>query len=232
MTVSATAPIITYDCTGGTSYTYGYKIFEDSDLTVVYNDGSGNETDLTLDVDYTVSGAGDGSGGTITTNTVYNSGTIQIYRNLPYTQEHDLQNQGPLDAETLEEMMDRVVMLVQQIYSQALGGVDFSVALQIKSLYESNADTNEFSDAEQTKLLGIETDADVTDTVNVDAAGAVMDTDFAADGLLSRSGGEGSYTVVDPSTYLTDASADGTHYARKDGAWETFIPALMWEVAP
>jgi len=43
-------------------------------------------------------------------------------------------------------------------------------AAAIKTLYESNADTNEFSDAEQTLLATIETNADVTDETNVTAA--------------------------------------------------------------
>ena len=48
---------------------------------------------------------------------------------------------------------------------------------EIKSLYEAESDTNAFSDAEKTKLSGIEASADVTDATNVDAAGAVMNTD-------------------------------------------------------
>lgn len=54
---------------------------------------------------------------------------------------------------------------------------------QIKTAYENNADTNEFSDAEQTKLAGIEASADVTDAANVNAAGAVMETDAAGGDL-------------------------------------------------
>ena len=41
---------------------------------------------------------------------------------------------------------------------------------EIKALYEAEADTNAFTDAEQTKLAGIETGADVTDSANVTAA--------------------------------------------------------------
>lgn len=52
---------------------------------------------------------------------------------------------------------------------------------EIKTAYELNADTNEFSDAEQTKLAGIEAAADVTDTTNVTAAGALMDSEVDAD---------------------------------------------------
>ena len=48
---------------------------------------------------------------------------------------------------------------------------------EIKSLYEAEADTNAFTDAEKTKLSGIEALADVTDTANVTAAGALMDSE-------------------------------------------------------
>jgi len=50
-------------------------------------------------------------------------------------------------------------------------------ASEIKTAYESNSDTNAFTDALQTKLNGIETSADVTDTANVTAAGALMDSE-------------------------------------------------------
>ena len=48
---------------------------------------------------------------------------------------------------------------------------------EIKSAYEAVADTNAFTDAEKSKLSGIEASADVTDTVNVTAAGALMDSE-------------------------------------------------------
>jgi len=48
---------------------------------------------------------------------------------------------------------------------------------EIKSLYEAESDTNAFTDADHSKLDGIEAGADVTDATNVDAAGAVMNSD-------------------------------------------------------
>ena len=59
------------------------------------------------------------------------------------------------------------------------GATADQTAAQIKTAYESNADTNEFSDAEQTKLSGIEASANVTDATNVAAAGALMDSEVA-----------------------------------------------------
>lgn len=86
---------------------------------------------------------------------------------------------------------------------------------EIKTAYEANADTNEFSDSEQTKLAGIETAADVTDATNVAAAGAIMDSDISeAEGFLRKTGA-GAYegiksnlaAAVDPGP--TDDSASG-----------------------
>lgn len=56
---------------------------------------------------------------------------------------------------------------------------------EIKAAYEGEANTNAFTDADATKLDGIETGADVTDAINVAAAGAVMEADFDANTILS-----------------------------------------------
>lgn len=50
-------------------------------------------------------------------------------------------------------------------------------AASIKTLYESNSNTNAFTDADESKLDGIEAEADVTDADNVALAGAVMESD-------------------------------------------------------
>ena len=57
------------------------------------------------------------------------------------------------------------------------GATADQTAGEIKTAYESNADTNAFTDAEKSKLSGIEANADVTDTANVTAAGALMDSE-------------------------------------------------------
>ena len=48
---------------------------------------------------------------------------------------------------------------------------------EIKALYEAEADTNAYDDAAVSKLAGIEANADVTDATNVEAAGALMDSE-------------------------------------------------------
>ena len=51
-------------------------------------------------------------------------------------------------------------------------------AAEIRTLVEAATDSNVFTDADHTKLDGIEAGADVTDTTNVTAAGAVMDSEL------------------------------------------------------
>jgi len=48
---------------------------------------------------------------------------------------------------------------------------------EIKALYEAESDTNAFTDSDHSKLDGIEAGADVTNTANVTAAGALMDSE-------------------------------------------------------
>ena len=52
-----------------------------------------------------------------------------------------------------------------------------SSSAQVVALVESGTDSNTFTDADHTKLDGIEASADVTDATNVTAAGALMDSE-------------------------------------------------------
>ncbi len=66
---------------------------------------------------------------------------------------------------------------------------------EIKSAYEGESDTNAYTDAEKTKLAGIEASADVTDTTNVTAAGALMDSECA--GLAALKLTTGTFLTAD-----------------------------------
>ena len=105
-------------------------------------------------------------------------------------------------------------------------------AAEIKTAYESNLDTNAFTDADHSKLDGIEAGADVTDTTNVTAAGALMDSevtnlaqvkafssaDYAtaaqgatADAALPTTGGAMTGPITTTSTFDgRDVATDGT----------------------
>jgi|DEB0MinimDraft_10_1074344.scaffolds.fasta_scaffold01738_5 hypothetical protein len=85
-------------------------------------------------------------------------------------------------------------------------------ASEIKTAYESNSDTNAFTDTLLSKLNGIEAGADVTDATNVAAAGAVMDGDYANNTYLVGTATPGTYTqVTDNSTNWNTAYDWGDH---------------------
>jgi len=93
---------------------------------------------------------------------------------------------------------------------------------EIKTAYEANSNTNAFTDAEKTKLSGIETSADVTDATNVDAAGAVMNSDLDGKGELLVGDGSGDPTAlsVGQNGYILTADsteATGVKWAANSG---------------
>lgn len=80
---------------------------------------------------------------------------------------------------------------------------------EIKTAYEANADTNEFSDSEQSKLAAIEPLADVTDATNVNAAGAVMESDFAANSLRFKNNSSVMGNIVVLASQLVGRASTG-----------------------
>ena len=79
---------------------------------------------------------------------------------------------GSGDSEELTATQVRTLINVED------GATADQTGAEIKAAYEGEADTNAFTDAEQSKLSGIEASADVTDTANVTAAGALMDSEL------------------------------------------------------
>jgi hypothetical protein len=61
------------------------------------------------------------------------------------------------------------------------GATDDQTGAEIKAAYEAETNTNAFTDGEKSKLAGIEALADVTDAVNVAAAGALMASNNLSD---------------------------------------------------
>jgi hypothetical protein len=118
MTVSSSTSSVSYSGNGSTTvFAYTFKIFEDSDLVVVEkNVNTGVETTKTLTTDYTVSGAGNDSGGNVTFVTAPASGiTVTISRSLPLTQETNYVENDPFPAQAHEDALDKLTMLVQQV---------------------------------------------------------------------------------------------------------------------
>ena len=66
---------------------------------------------------------------------------------------------------------------------------------EIRAAVEAATDSNVFTDADHTKLNAIEASADVTDTANVTAAGALMDSELAGIAAVKAFTGEAAATA-------------------------------------
>lgn len=116
MSISSETNRISYVGTGlVTTYSYTFRIFAESHLLVTKKTAAGVVTTLVLNTDYTVSGVGDATGGSIELTTALASGAdLTIRRVLPLTQPTDIANQGSFFPETHEDAFDRAIMMVQQ----------------------------------------------------------------------------------------------------------------------
>jgi len=122
MTVSSTTVKNSYSGNSSTTvFAYSFKIFADSDLQVIIRSSTGAETTKTLTTHYTVSGAGDASGGNVTFtsgNTPATGQTVVIRRGVPQTQAIDYIANDPFPAESHEEGLDRATMTTQQVQEE------------------------------------------------------------------------------------------------------------------
>jgi hypothetical protein len=122
MTVSSTTVKNSYSGNGSTTqFAYTFKIFADTDLQVIIRSSTGTETTKTITTHYTVAGAGDASGGSITFtsgNTPASGETVVIIREVPQTQAIDYIANDPFPAESHEEGLDRATMTTQQVQEE------------------------------------------------------------------------------------------------------------------
>jgi hypothetical protein len=98
---------------GTTPINYTTKIYANTDLAV-YFDG----VLKTLITDYTVTGVGSDSGGTVVPVADITGVDVQIFKRLPLTQVSNYQALDDFPAETTEDNFDRVVWIAQDLQEQ------------------------------------------------------------------------------------------------------------------
>ena len=170
MTISTTASRISYNGNGATTaFSFPYRFIANSDLTVIKIAADGTETTLTLNTNYTVTGADDDAGGVVTLSVAPLSGQrLVIYRALAITQEVDYITGDPFPAETHERALDRLTMVAQQQQD----AIDRSAKLPVTSTEDADAliaDILRLADSADNidTLAGIE--ADITTVAGIAA---------------------------------------------------------------
>lgn len=105
-------------------FTIGFYFLDSSHLAVVRTDALGVETPLILSTDFTVVGAGNLAGGTLTLTVALAAGyTLTIQRNVPLTQLLDYTQSDSFPAESHEQGLDKLTMQVQQVDTKATGAL-------------------------------------------------------------------------------------------------------------
>jgi hypothetical protein len=135
MTISSTTVKNSYSGNSSTTvFAYTFKIFADSDIQVIIRSSTGTETTKTITTHYTVSGAGNANGGSVTFLTAPVTGeTVVLIRNVPQTQAIDYIANDPFPAETHEEGLDRATMTIQQMQEEINRSIKLSKTNTITS---------------------------------------------------------------------------------------------------
>lgn len=117
MTVSSVVNRNDYIGVGSVStYSYSFRIFQSSHVAITTLSSAGVQVVLVLNTDYTVTGVGDATGGSIVLTVPLPTGSLlTIQRVLPLTQTTVLRNQGSYFPESVEDALDRMVMIQQQM---------------------------------------------------------------------------------------------------------------------
>lgn len=118
MTIETTANRISYTGSGTTGpFSFPYYFLADGDLTVIKTTiADGTEETLTITTDYTVSGAGEAAGGSVTlVATLSSAYKLTIIRDPGILQPADYPANDRFPSATHEEALDRATMIMQRL---------------------------------------------------------------------------------------------------------------------
>ena len=165
MTVSSTTTRNSYSGNGSTTeFAYGFKIFDDDDITVIIRtNATGAETAKTKTTHYTVSGVGSASGGNVTFtsgNVPTSAQTVVLLRTTARTQLTDYVANDPFPAESHEDALDKLTFITQELEEQLGRSLKVSQT-NVIATSEFTADAT----ARANKILGFDGSGDLVVTV-------------------------------------------------------------------
>ena len=173
----------------GETISVGFYFLATTDLTVIKT-VAGVDSTLVLGTHYTVSGAGNELGGSITMIGGANGDVITIYRAVAFNQDTELTYAGQQPAATLERGYDRLVMQVQKLGEQVKRALRIPV---------SNAEVAEMSlNARKGKTLQFNASTgalELTDSADSAAAAAQASAAAAVDAAESAAAFASALTV-------------------------------------
>ena len=163
MTISTTVIKNSYSGNGSNdTFAYTFKISADADMQVIIRASTGTETVKSLTTHYTVTGAGNASGGNVvftSGNIPANTETVVLRRNTTQTQGVDLVENDPFTAESVEGAFDKNLSIAQELQEQ----IDRSIKLSRTNTMTSTEFTNSATDR-ASKILAFDTNGELSVT--------------------------------------------------------------------
>ena len=161
MTISTTTIKNSYNGTGSQDvFAYTFKISSTADMQVIIRASTGTETVKNLTTHYTVSNAGNASGGNVTFtsgNIPSSTETVILRRNTTQVQALDLVENDPFTADSVEGAFDKNLALVQELQEQ----VDRSIKISRTNTMTSTEFTDNAT-ARASKILAFDTNGELS----------------------------------------------------------------------
>lgn len=197
MTVSTTTSRVSYSGNGLTDeFSVPFLFLDNSHLVVILVvDSTGVETTQTITTHYTVTGAGNDAGGTLTMVTAPTSGeTLVILRDTTIDQETDYQANDTFPAETHETALDKLTLISQEL--------DTELSRTLK-LSEGDTSTDlSLPTPVASQLLGWDGDADALQNYSQAVLDATLVPTLVADQVVGVNSGatafEFKFTMPSP----------------------------------
>lgn len=129
-----------------TAYPVNFYFLANADVKVILTTAAGLETVLTETTHYTLTGAANPAGGSLTTVSAYdNTHTLTIYREPQQTQTSEFQSSGALPASVITRNFDKLTMLVQALSRKVSRSFRFNdKAADVSALSEADRESTVF----------------------------------------------------------------------------------------
>jgi len=223
------------------TFPFTFKIFQASDLLVVKTSPTGDETDLTLTTDYSVSLNADqdsSPGGSITlvAGNLASGYLVTLTTDVPALQGTDLTNQGGFYPKVITNALDKLTILTQQLNEQVSRAVkvrisstttgdeltealfdarDEAVASATSAAGSSAAAASSASSASASQTASAASQTAAASSQSAAAASATAASSSASSASSSQSSASTSAALAADWAYKTSGSVSGGEYSAK-----------------